>query len=189
MFPAVVPLGLALACALVWQQSHAAFVAQTATPASQWNAGTVSFGTNSPATALFAASGAKPGSSGAACVKLTYTGSAAATVRMYLVGADLTGTGLGQYLTVQLLEGSGNAADCSDFASAATVYNATGLTDASKTLAAFSAAAYNYATGLGAWAATQNATRTYRINWLLQGNNAAQSLTANATFTWEAQST
>ncbi|MEV0561934.1 hypothetical protein [Dactylosporangium sp. NPDC050588] len=105
-----VPAGLTVAGVFVWQASFAAFSATTTDGVDSWAAGSVSFGTNAPATAMFTASGLKPGSTGTACVKITYTGSLAASVRLYLKNADLGGTGLASYLTFQVNEGTGSGA-------------------------------------------------------------------------------
>ncbi|WP_433202170.1 hypothetical protein ACQP00_31870 [Dactylosporangium sp. CS-047395] len=180
--------GLSVAGVLIWQASFAAFSATTNNGSNTWSTGTVSFGANSPATALFTASAVKPGSTGTACVKITYTGSLAAVVKLYLKNSDLTGT-LGQYLTLQINEGTGSASDCSDFVSAGNDFNATGLADTTKTLSTFNTASNSYATGVSSWAATTNATKTYQFKYQVQDNNAAQNSTASATFTWEAQNT
>ncbi|MFC4043206.1 hypothetical protein ACFO1B_32650 [Dactylosporangium siamense] len=184
-----VPVGLTAAGVFVWQASFAAFSATTTDGVDNWAAGSVSFGANAPATAMFTASGLKPGSNGTACVKITYTGSLAASVRLYLKNADLGGTGLAGYLTFQVNEGTGSAADCSDFVSSANDYNAVGMGDTTKTLAAFNTASNSYATGVSGWAATANTTKTYQFKWQVQDNNAANGTTASATFTWEAQNT
>lgn len=172
-----------------WGTADAAFLATASSGSNSWATGTVTFGANSPATALFTVTGAIPGSTGSSCVKLTYTGSLAAQVRLFVASGGLTGTGLGSYLTLQINEGSGNNADCSDFVQSANAYNPTGTSDSTKTLAAFAGASTNHATGVSAWNnVATNATRTYQFVYFLQGDNAAVSKTANATFTWEARS-
>jgi len=178
-------LGLLLSGGLVWQASYSAFTATTTNGANSWSAGTVTI-SSSPGTAMFTASGLKPGNNGTACVKVTYTGSLAAVVKLYLKNSDLTGTGLGQYLTFQVNEGSGNNADCSDFVQSVNDYNPTGMSDTTKTVAGFNTLAHDYSTGLSSWSATQNGTKTYEFLWQLQDNSSAAGLTANATFTWEA---
>jgi hypothetical protein len=113
-----------------------------------------------------------------------------APVKLYLRNADYTGTALGTYITFQVVEGSGSTADCSDFVTGATLYNATGMADTTKTLAGFNTLAHDYATGVGAWTASPGAaTKTYKFTWQLQDNNAANGLSSAATFTWEAQNT
>lgn len=185
---AAIPIGLLASGLLVFQASYSAFTATTSNGANSWSAGTVSI-TSNPGTAMFTATGLKPASTGTACVKVTYTGSLNSTVKLYLKNSDLTGTGLGTYLTFQVNEGTGNNANCSDFAQSANDYNTTGMTDTTKTLAGFNTTANSYATGVSSWAATTNATKTYQFVWQLQDNNNAQGLTATATFTWEADNT
>jgi hypothetical protein len=169
-----------------WHASAAAFSGATTGPGSQWQSGSVALDAG-PASAVIAVGGARPGSFGAGCVKVTYTGSLAAGVRLYLRAADVGGTGLADHLTLQISAGTGDDSGCADFTPAAVVYNAAGLTDTTRTATAFSAASFSYATGVDGWAATTAATRTYQIKWQLQDDNAARSRTASLTFTWEAQ--
>ena len=86
-------------------------------------------------------------------------------------------------LTVR--RGSGGAfGDCTGFSSTEVVY--------SGTLDGFTTAHTNFATGAGSWAPTGGAPNddmTYEFTVSLQDNNAAQGLSATATFTWEAQNT
>ncbi len=185
---AAVPLGLLAASGIVWQASYSAFTATATNGANPWSAGTVTL-TATPSTAVFTAAGLKPGSNGTACVAVNYTGSLPAGVRLYLKASDLTGTGLGQYLTFQVNEGTGAASDCSDFVSSANDYNPTGMTDTTKTLSGFSAQAHDYGTGVSAWSTTVTTTKTFQFKWQLQDTNSAQGLAATATFTWEADST
>ena len=185
---AAIPIGLLASGLLVFKASYSAFSATTTNGANSWSAGTVTISSN-PGTAMFTASGLKPGDTGTSCVKVTYTGSLNSTVKLYLKNSDVTGTGLGTYLTFQVNEGTGNNANCSDFAQSANDYNNTGMSDTTKTLAGFNTAAYDYAHGVSSWAATTNGTKTYEFIWQLQDNSSAQGLTAGATFTWEADST
>ncbi|HLL67674.1 MAG TPA: hypothetical protein VK453_18455 [Micromonosporaceae bacterium] len=179
----------ALAIALGSGTVHAAFTAYAASGSNSWSTGTVTFGPNSPATALFTVSDAKPGSTGNACVKITYGGSLPARVRLYIASGDLTGTGLGSYLGLQINEGTGSEADCSDFTESANDYNATGLSDYAGTLHAFAGSSTNHTTGVSAWNnVTTGATKTYQFRYFLQPDNAAIGKAANVTFTWEAQS-
>jgi hypothetical protein len=188
-----VPLGMIASGVLVWQSSYAAFTATTTNPGNTFSAGSVTLtDDHQPATVLFNASALKPGSTGSSCIKVTYNGTLAAGVRMYLKPADLTttGTNIAPYLTVAVDEGTGNNAACSDFVLGANAYNATGSAGTTKTLADFSATKSNYATGAGAFAPTGAAqSKTYKVTYWLQDVNAAQSANATALFTWEAQNT
>ena len=164
--------------------AQAAFVKTTATAANTWDRATVTFA--APASAMFSVSGALPGSTGTACRQITYTGSAPATVRLYLSAADLSGT-LGAYLTLRITEDNDPTHTCANYAPTATLYNSTGMSDATKTLSIFSTTSGAYAQGVSEWTATTNATRLYQFTWQLQDDNAAVNRTANATFTWEAR--
>jgi hypothetical protein len=196
---AAVPLGVLASGVLVWQASYAAFSATTTNPNNTFSAGTVTLTDNrQPSTVMFNPTGLKPGSTGSACIKVTYNGSLAANVKMYVASADLTtssSTNLAQYLTIQILEGSGNAADCSDFTGTASNpgtptndYNPTGSGDTTKTLSAFSSASGNFGTGVSSFGPTGSGqSKTYKITYWLQDNSAAAGMNSTAKFTWEAQ--
>ena len=134
---------------------------------------------NDSGTALFTVTNAKPGDTGTKCIVVTYSGTLASAVKMY--GATYTGT-LGQYLNLTVDEGSGTAANCSDFAGGSQIYNGT--------VDGFATTKTSYGTGVSSWApaaAPPNTTKTYKIVWTLQDNNAAQGLSAGLEFKWEAQ--
>jgi hypothetical protein len=168
---------------LVWRSSSAAFSATTSNTNALVTA-TVSFGVNNPATALFTATGLLPGSTGTGCTILTYTGTVSAAVKLYLKAADFTDGGLANYLTFQVSEGTATSSDCQNWViTGSPLYNATGMTDPSKTLTGFAAVA---TAGLGSWTAAPGATRAYRFDWKLQAT-APLNKSASATFTWGAQ--
>lgn len=174
---------------LGWGTAYSAWRATTASATNSWTTGTVSFGANSPATTMFSVTGAKPGSFDTRCVKVTYQGSLTGRVRLYVAPGGVTGTGLANHLTLQINQGTGNNGDCSDFVTTGNVYNATGLTDTTKTIATFASASSTFATGVSGWDnVATNATRTFQFKWRLQNDNADVSKTAGVTFTWEAQS-
>ncbi|GIF23017.1 hypothetical protein BJ973_000625 [Actinoplanes tereljensis] len=107
----------------------------------------------------------------------TYTGSLPATVQMYVPTA--TGT-LGSYLVFRLQYGTGSNTDCSDFSATGTLYS-------NSTLAAFITARNTWANGIGSWSATTNATRTWKLEWIVQSDDAAINQTTSFTARWEAQ--
>jgi hypothetical protein len=175
-----VPVGLLLSGLLVWQASHAAFSATTTNDGNSWAAGEVVI-TSDRATALFQAPDLAPGDSDAQCVRVTYSGTLDADVRLY--GAYVDGdSGLASYLEFDVEQGTGTAANCDDF-SPGTAASATG------TLADFVTTHTNFANGLGGWNPTPNTTRTYRFSYELPSDvgNDAQGKSAKATFTWEAR--
>lgn len=189
---AAVPLGMVASGVLVWQASYAAFSGSTSNSGNTFSAGTVSLTDNDSGTALFTASGLKPGSSDTKCIKVTYNGDIAANVKMYVKSGDLSNTtpgDLSPYLTFQVLEGTSTAADCSDFATTATDYNAAGSSGTTQTLSDFANTRTSFASGVGSFSAAPGDTKTYKITYWLQNDNNAQSKNASAKFTWEAQNT
>jgi signal peptidase I len=167
--------------------AHAKYGALTATGSNSWTSGTVTFGANSPAGALFADAGAIPGTIDSKCVVVSYTGSLTSQVHEYVPTLTLTGA-LGTNLIVQIRSGTGASSTCSDFAATTTDYNTTGLSDTTKTLSALSTASYDYASGVGSWSATTGTTRTYQVSWiLLPADNAAAGGTASFSLVWEAR--
>jgi len=191
---ATVPLGIIASGVLVWQASYAAFSATTANPNNSFSAGTVVLtDDHQPSTVLFNASGLKPGSTGTSCIKVTYNGSLAAGVKMYVKSGDLTNTVAGDlspYLTFQVEEGTGNAANCGDFTGGSNLYKPTGQADTAKTLRDFADTKTTYGTGVSAFAPSGTGqSKTYKITYWLQDNNLAQGKNNTAKFTWEAQNT
>lgn len=148
-------VGPLVGCALVLQATSAAFTAQTSNPGNSWTAGSVTLTDSQNGTAMFSASGLQPGDSGQRCIRVTYGGSLDAAVKLYAGAA--TGT-LGQYIDLTVQEGTGTAADCSDFTSSATILP-------TETLETFRTSRISFATGVGTWqpAGGSSAVRTYRI--------------------------
>lgn len=178
---AVLPLGLTLSGFFVWQGSEAAFTAQTSNPGNSFSAGTVTLSDDDTGVAMFTMSGLRPGSTDTKCITVTYTGSLAATVKLYVAPGDYTGTGLGTYLNLTVQEGTGGSyASCTGFVSSAADYTGT--------LGAFAAARTSSATGVGSFAPTAGQSRAYRFTYTLADNNAAQGLNSQVTLTWEAAS-
>lgn len=175
---AVVPMALVAGSTMVWQSSNAAFNATTINGSNSWAAGSVAISDDDAASLMFNVSGLKPGDTGTKCIRVTYNGNLAANVKMYTSAQSGT---LGQYLDFTVQQGDGGTfADCTGF-SGANIYTP-------GTLNGFNTAHTNFGNGAGTWAPTGAAqTKTYRVTYTLQDNNAAQGLTANATFTWEAQ--
>jgi hypothetical protein len=162
--------------------TYAAFTDPTANGSNTFAGGTVTLSSNSASTPIYALTSRSPGDTGQRCVRVTYSGSLASTVRLYR-SSFTGGTGLDSYIDLTIARGSGTQTDCSDFSSAATVY--------SGTLAAFPS---SYATGQsltnasGSATWSQNDAVTYRITAQLQNNTAAQGLgTGTHSFNWEAR--
>ncbi|MDX6245228.1 MAG: hypothetical protein QOE76_2951 [Frankiales bacterium] len=187
----VLPVGILASAAMVWQSSYAAFSGTTTNGGNSMTAGTVKLTDAANGTALLTATGLKPGSTGSACIKLTYGGNLAAATKLYVAAGDLTTTtpsNLAPYLTLKVDEGAGTDPACSDFVATANDYNPTNST--ALTLDGFATSATSFANGVGAWLPAANgATKNYRFIWTVQDDNAAQGLNATVTFTWEAQNT
>jgi hypothetical protein len=183
----LVPLALIASSAVVYQASNAAFTAQTTNGSNTWSSGSVTITDDDSNVAITAGLGSlKPGDTGTKCVNVTYGGSLAAAVRLY--ASAYGGTGLGQYLDFAVDEGTGatggNTLDCTGFVLGTALYPA-------GTLNGFATTKNSYANGVSSWAPAggSNAVKSYRFTWTLQDNNAAQGLTATATFAWEARNT
>lgn len=189
-----IPVGLLLSGVLVWQSSYAAFTAVADGGANSWSAGTVSLtgddGSDSSgmgtASALFSPTNLKPGSTGTKCVQVTYGGSLAAGVRVYLQPLTPASIPLADQLDMTIEEGTGGTfGSCAGFAP-----NATPMY--SGTLTSLAASRTNFTTGYGAWAPTAGGpTRAYRFTYTLKSTapNTVQGRSASATVTWEAQNT
>ena len=181
-----IPVALLVSAGLVSTASHAAFSAQASNPTSNWEAGTVSLTDDDGATALFTASGLKPGASGSKCIAVTSSGSLPSTVKLYGTGAAST-NGLASYLTLTVTQGAGGSfGTCTGFTPLAT-----GSSVYSGTLDAFGSSATSFATGLGSWAptGTGSETRVFKVDYSFSSAapNSTQAGTASIGLTWEAQ--
>jgi hypothetical protein len=176
------PVALLISSVLVYQASRAAFTDATTTGSQNWTAGTVVIDDNTGGSTFFSAGNLKPGDHDEHCIVVTYTGTLAATAKLY---ATVSG-GLAQYLDLVVEEGTGSpAADCTGFTPVTT------LSGGSETLDSFGTAHHDFGTGVSSWAPGPGnvtpVTKAYRIDYNVQDTNAAQAQTATATFTWEAQ--
>ncbi|WP_433064989.1 hypothetical protein [Dactylosporangium sp. CS-033363] len=179
---AVLGAGAVLAAVpVVWQDSTAAFSATSGNAGNGWSSGSVVLGDDDTGTALFTAAGLVPGSTDQRCIAVQYTGTLAATVKLY---ASSTSGTLAPYLDLTVEEGSGGGyGSCTGFTPATTL--STG------TLAAFGAARTGFGTGVGTFAPSGTATKVYRFTYQVQfaTPDSAAGTSATAAFTWEAQNT
>jgi predicted ribosomally synthesized peptide with SipW-like signal peptide len=173
-------LVVGLAGAIAGFGVFAAFSSTTSNPSNSFQAGTVTIGDNDGGTALFSNAVPKGPGNHDRCVKVTYSGTLDATVKLYT--SAITGTG--SDLNVTIDKGTGDAADCSDFAGATNVQAAT-------TLAAFRTAHPDYANGLAVnpgsatkWVATNTVTFRFRV---AVPDDAQGKSVDPFTLTWEAQ--
>ena len=142
--------------------TFSAFSSTTANGANSFAAGTVFISDNDAGSALYNVSNRKPGDSVQSCIKLTYTGSLAANVRLYTTS---TIGSLGPYVTLTIEKGtqaSPSFPSCTGFTADA------GGPIYSGTLSNFASTRSSYATGLPAFpgsqtAWNQNDTLVYRF--------------------------
>jgi hypothetical protein len=167
--------------------TYAAFSGTTSNASNQFSAGTVSLTDNDNNGAMLTFTNQRPGTTSSACIKVTYSGSLTATVKMY---AAVTGT-LGPYVDLKITRGtdsSPNFSNCTNFTPDASNYSGLGPgVIYNSTLSAFPST-YTAAVSDPAASWAPNATASYMFTVDIADNNAAQGLTAGATFTWEARS-
>ena len=190
---AAVLLGLGLSALLIWQTSYAAYSASTSNATNSWSTGNLALtdddGGNGvvSGTAMFTASGLRPGSTGVHCITVSSTGSLPALVKLYGT-APSSVNGLGGHVDLVVTQGTGGSfGSCSGFSplsgAAADVY--------SGTVAAFPAG--GYATGLSTWSTAGTTgpaeTRSYQFTYTIDANAPVSTMNGSASigFTWEAQ--
>ncbi|MGZ5213246.1 MAG: hypothetical protein ACXWEJ_09640 [Actinomycetota bacterium] len=167
--------------------TFAAFTLTTQNPSDSYTAGTVTLADNDAGSVMWDVANQEPTSPNVArCLRVTYTGSLAADVRLYTTTAT---SALDPYLDVTVEKGSMPVGtvfpNCTGFASEATIAPA-------GTLQAFKTARTGWASGLPAFPSAQTAwnpgnTLVYRFTVQMQNDFAAQGLTGLVSFTWEAQ--
>ena len=167
-----------------------AFSSQTDNPGNVITAGTVKLEDNDGGSALYTITGAKPGDTKTSCIKVSYVGSLASTVKLF---TPSTIGELGPYVNLKVEAGtqaSGTFPSCEGF----TVYT-TGGTVYEGTLAAFATEHNTYATGISTFPTGQtkwelNNSVVYRFTATLASSapEAAQGKTTGThLFRWEAQ--
>jgi predicted ribosomally synthesized peptide with SipW-like signal peptide len=164
----------------------AAFTATTTNTGNTITAGTVNIAQHAGSTTLYSASNQGPGASTVGCLRVTYTGSLASSVKLYTPSTVTNGTAFN--LVVE--RGSGlsspdNTMNCTGFSSSSTAY--------SGTLGGF---ATTYAGGLdgkaggSAWATSDAVDYRFTITVVDDPTPGAHTsaLSSSAhTFTWEAR--
>jgi hypothetical protein len=181
-----IPAALVASGVVVSTASYSAFSATTVNPTSNWTAGSVALSDDDNNTALFNATGLKPGSTGANCITVTSTGTLPSTVKLYGTNAATTNA-LASNINLTVEQGTGGGfGSCTGFTAAST--NGTLY---SGTVAGFGTASTNFATGVGSWAPTGSGSesRVYRFTYTVSSTapNTVQGGTAALGFTWEAQ--
>lgn len=207
MTAAAVPVGLVLSAALTWTSTYAAFSASTGNTGNSWQTGSVVLADGDTGAALFTSvsdSALTPGSSRSRCIRVDYTGSLVADLRLYVTTPAAGATSLDPYLVMSVERGADVAAgttvaaDCSTGFTPATspafLYNTRQaddpLADGSQTLADLKADHADHVTGLVVDSTTApDSHLTFKITYFVEDDNAAQNAQSSATFTWEARST
>jgi hypothetical protein len=181
---ASVPIAMIASGAMVWHASYSAFSSTTSNPTNNWTAGTVALTDDDSNTAMFNASGLKPGSTGAKCIVVTSNGNLPSSVKLY--GSSYSTTkSLSDYLTITVDEGTGGsfAGGCGSFSSTQQIYNGS--------LTTFGTTKTSFGNGVGTWTPTGTAgeTKVYKVTYTLSATtpDTAQGGTAALGFTWEAQ--
>ncbi len=206
VLPVAVPVGLVMSLAVTWGSTHAAFTASTGNVGNSWQAGSVALDHSQRSSALFTTvdDGALgPGSSRSSCIRLDYTGSLPADIRMY-AGTPSSGSDtLDPYLVMSVERGADVtstttvAADCTAGFTPATspaLYNtqqaSAPAADTTKTLAHLKTTHPDYQNGVVVSENTApNTYLTLRITYAVKNDNGAQNTQSSATFTWEARNT
>ena len=190
----VARVGLSLGLVLgIWSATgggtYAALSGGTENSGNAFSAGTVTMTDNDGgSTAMFAVTGQRPGVPESGCIRVTYTGSLSAGVRLY--ASSVTGS-LAQYVNLTVTRGTDSNPvfdNCTNFSPAPTDYS--GLGPGVLYSGPLSTYPTSHATGLtdpvATW--TNGTAASYRFTVEIADNNAAQGLSANAAFAWEARS-
>lgn len=185
-------LVVAIVSAVTATGTYAAFSGTTANPSNTFAAGTVSLSDNDASGSILSLSSATPGNSSTGCIKVTYSGSLNANVRLY---GSASGS-LPSYLTLTVTRGTDSSpsfASCSNFSADSTNYIGAGAgVIYSGNLSAFPG---TYASGVvdptsgspATW--STNSAHSYKFVVTVQNNAAAQGLSSTASYTWEARNT
>jgi hypothetical protein len=140
---------------------------------------------------MLALTSAMPNDTDTSCIKVTYSGTVAAGVRLYGTVAGA----LAPYLTLKVTRGTDSAPawdSCTNFTADATDYAGLGagvLFDGnlSDFPAGFATGLADPASATAAESWTSSEAHSYKFQVTLQNNVAAQGLSGSASFTWEAR--
>jgi len=161
--------------------AFSAFSSQTNNPNNSISSGTVQLSDNDAGSSLYQITNAKPNNPDASCIRVLYTGSLPADVRMW---GSTTAGALNPYVNVKVESGtqaSPSFDDCTGFNAQQTLYNGdlSGLANDWNS-------GYADNPGDGSW--DNGDARVYRVTVSLDDTDAAQGLSSgDQTFTWEAR--
>jgi hypothetical protein len=188
--PLVTLLVLGVAGVLAGAGVYPAFSSSATNPGNSFAAGSVTLTDNDSGGALMSFSNAVPGDSASGCIRVSYSGSLNAGVRLY---GSSSGT-LAPYLTLTVTRGTDPAPSfpsCAGFTADATDYIGAG----SGVIYSGALTAYpgSYASGIvdpipgspETW--TSPEAHVYRFVVTLQNDPAARNKSGGASFTWEAR--
>ena len=188
--------GLLAAGLLVWQGSYAAFSATTQSNADAWSSGSLAL-TNDGGTGVFAGTttatfnelALKPGSTATKCITVKSTGTAAGSLKMYESALADSAPSLGGQIQLSILAAPVAAdvlANCVGFPVVGTtiVSAATPLTTFPGT---YATAVGPVAVAAGPQMVAYQISYTFATTGSTAGDNALQSKTVTAGFTWEIQ--
>jgi predicted ribosomally synthesized peptide with SipW-like signal peptide len=165
--------------------TFAAFSATTGNSGNTFAAGTVVLADNDAGSAMWGVTNRIPGDTVTTCIRLSYTGTLAADVKLYSASSV---NAVDQYLNLSVdkgtMPGGTTFSNCTGFSSESTTY--------SGTVQGFKNSNNAYGNGVGAYPGAQtrwnqNDTLVYRFTVTLQNNTGAQGLTSTTSFTWEAR--
>jgi predicted ribosomally synthesized peptide with SipW-like signal peptide len=183
-------LVVAIVAAVTGTGTYAAFSGTTVNPSNAFTAGTVAIADNDAGGSLLTLSNARPGDSSTGCIKITYSGSLNANVRLYGTASG----SLPSYLTLTVTRGTDSSpsfATCGSFTADSNNYIGAGNGIIySGNLSGFPG---SYATGLvdptsgspETWSTSE--AHAYRFVVSVQNDASAQGLSSTASFTWEAR--
>ena len=167
--------------------AYSAFTATTTNAGNTITAGTVEISQHAGAATLYSLTNQGPGASTTKCVRVTYTGSLAASVKLYVSAGVTNGT----VFNLQVERGSGlttldNTMSCAGFTASSTAY----ATAAIGSLGTTYAGGVDGKAGAAAWATNDSIDYRFTISIVDDATpNAHTSAlsTAAHTFTWEAR--
>lgn len=169
--------------------TFSAFSSTTSNTGNSFAAGTVNIGDNDAGSAMYSVSDQKPGDTVTKCIKVTYTGSLAATVKLYASTVDTVGS----YVSLVVTPGSGNVTfpSCTGFTaeSGGAIYTGT-LKSFADTYSSYSNGLADNPGSSSSW--VTNDSVVYQFALTMQDNNSANGgssalTTGSHSFTWEAR--